>query len=129
MSQRAFRLLEHHLEGTRVDLAEHVAFLHEIAFLKVNLHQLAVDTRLHSDRVESCDVPEAIEIDRNWRALRFRANYWQGSEIPPASSTTEPTAGTAASLWLGSNDKARLVNAPDCEPGHPDNYQKKKDPD
>ena len=65
LRQRGLRRLELHLVRPRIDLGQHLARLDEVAFLKVDLHQLAVDARLDRHRVERGHVAEALQIDGN----------------------------------------------------------------
>ena len=63
--QRTLSQFQLNLIGPRVDLDEDLAFLDQIAFVEIHLHQLAVDARLDGDGIERGYVAEPVQIDRN----------------------------------------------------------------
>ena len=55
VSQRRLRLIELRLKGARIDLAEQVAFLDELALLEVHADQQSRDLALNRRGIEGCD--------------------------------------------------------------------------
>ena len=69
------RLIQRRLVDARVDLRQHVAFLHVLAFLEVHRDQRAVDHRLDGDGVERLHGAEPIQIDRHVLLLGGRDQH------------------------------------------------------
>jgi len=59
----ALRLLEHHLEGARIDLGEHVAGFDDLSFGERDPHQLPIHAGPHGDRIARRHRAECIEVD------------------------------------------------------------------
>ena len=59
------RLVERRLVGARIDLRQHVALLHVLAFGEVHHVQRAIDHRLDGHHVERLHRAERIQIDRH----------------------------------------------------------------
>ena len=71
-------LVEHCLEGPRIDLEEPIAFLDVLSFLEGDLDDRAVDTGLDHGGVERLDGADAAHIDRHVAFLCDRHGYRDG---------------------------------------------------
>ena len=65
-------LVERGLKRSGVDLGQKIALLDHLAFVKADLHDLAVDTGAHENGVVGLDLSNALENDREIRALDRR---------------------------------------------------------
>ncbi len=65
-------LVERGLKRSRVDLGQKIALLDHLALVKGDLHDLAVDTGAHENGVIGLDLSDALENDREIRALDRR---------------------------------------------------------
>ena len=65
-------LLERGLKRSGVDLGQEIALLDHLAFVKADLHDLAVDTGAHENGVVRLDLSDALKNDREIRALDRR---------------------------------------------------------
>ncbi len=98
------RLIDSGLERARVDLGEHVALLHELAFVEIDLLKLSVDAGADGYRVVGLDGADAGQIDgqvlsghlrnrdRNWRTRMMLGGSLLrglGGMPPPDTDTRE----------------------------------------
>src|ERR1019366_7419206 len=119
--------VELNLIGTRVDFSKNLAFFDQIAFIKIDLHQLAVNTGLNGDGVESRDVAETVEIDRNVGAGRLCRN---DRNRPETATTAAACAFLAAFVALTLLDNcAGLPDPPDRIASDAGDHQEKNNPD
>ena len=65
-------LVERRLERSRVDLGQKIALLDHLAFIKRDLHDLAVDARADENGVVGLHLSDALEDDGKIRALDRR---------------------------------------------------------
>ena len=69
------RLVEHRLEGPRVDLEQRIALLDVLSFLEGDLDDRAVDTSLDHGGIERLNGADAAYIDGHIALLRGRHRY------------------------------------------------------
>jgi len=114
------------LIGARVDLRQELAFLDQIAFVKMQFHQLTVDPRFDRDGVISSHVPYPVLNDRNAGACDLRDHYrhWAQRRTPAACSAS---ASCPALAFLSPG--GRVAGTPDRVPRDARNDQQENSPD
>src|ERR1700683_2815801 len=124
MRQPRCRESQRCLIRTGVDLTQNLALLNEIAFVEIDLHQLPVDARLDRDRIESGNVTETVQINRNAGTADFCYDY----RHRPERRTSASAAAASTAAVLGSRHQVRLSGAPDRIARNADDNQQKKSP-
>src|SRR5262249_13815083 len=76
LGELPLRLRQLHLKGSRIDLGQELASLHELTLLERHAHQLTVDARAYRDHIAGGHRPERIEINVD-AALRHRGRYYR----------------------------------------------------
>ena len=74
--QRAFGQIQLNLIRPGVDLGQDLSRLHQIAFVEIHFHQLAVDPRLDRYGVEGGHVAQPVQVDRDGGARDFGNHDW-----------------------------------------------------
>ena len=75
-----FHLFERHLEGSRIDLGQEIAFVHELPLLEIDLLQFAIHAALYRNRVKRRHRPKAREIVGYVLLQGRRDRYRDGAE-------------------------------------------------
>src|SRR5664279_6210365 len=75
-------LLERGLKRSGVDLRQKVALLDHLAFVKADLHDLAVDSGPNQDSIIGLHLSDALKNDREIRALdrRYSDDDWRRAD-------------------------------------------------
>ncbi len=122
--ERGLRHIELHLVRTRIDLGQHLALFHQIAFVEADLHQLAVHARFDSDRIEGGDISQIVQHhgDAGARDLGHDHRYRTDRSGAPATPSTSAAAGAFGGSY-------RVAGVPDGVSGHGGNQQQEKNPD
>ena len=63
------RHFERRLKGPRIDLHEHIAFIHHLALAKSDLDHLAIDPAAHGHGVVGLHDAKTVQVDRKVRVL------------------------------------------------------------
>src|SRR5579872_538984 len=88
-SQLSLHLLECHLEGPGIDFRKEIAFPNKLAFRKINLLELSIDSALHGDGIKRSNRPQPGEIVGNILFKRRRYCY-RHHRRPPAPLAAWP---------------------------------------
>src|SRR5882762_9306298 len=102
LSQLPLGLLELNLEGARIDVDQVLALVDELAFLEIDLGDLAVDAAADGYRVEGGDGAKAVEIDGKIAAQRAGNHHGHCeaacSRSLPTLAFASPAAGPSGAL-------------------------------
>jgi hypothetical protein len=82
-------LVELRLVGGRIDLGQHVAALHVLAFLEVDAQDASIHLRTHRHRVACLGRADAFEVDRHIAELRRRHRDGDGPAAQLRAATGE----------------------------------------
>ena len=72
-------LEELHLVRPRVDRCEEIAFLHDLSFPEMDLHELAVDPALYRDRIEGGHRSETADVKLHIAFFSGRRSHGNGA--------------------------------------------------
>ncbi len=117
LSQLPLGLLELNLEGARIDVDQVLALVDELAFLEVDLGDLAIDAAADGYRVEGGDGAKAVEIDGEIAALSGGNHHGHYEAACSRSLPTLPFASRGASGPSGAlrlSAGARPTEIPDA---------------
>src|SRR5205085_4237944 len=94
-SQIRLDLIEHGLERPRIDREQQVTGLYVVAFVEMNLSQLAAHLSLDRDGRIGLDVADDVDLQRHVLLRDGSHSNWHSAFSPAASGSLSTLAGAA----------------------------------